>query len=159
MGDSLITNDAKLVKALGYAEHIKGLSIQKGNREAEINHLRGEMGLTVGTLGDKVRTSPTADTIPNAVIRLQELIADYVTDLAEYVDEIRTFIACLDQIDKTQARALHARYVKLHMWKQIADEMGYSEQHIYEIRASALVSLYDVMPEFWRSKVIPDAQD
>lgn len=155
----MISDDGKLFRARQYAEHIKELSIRKAGREEEINHLRGEMGLSVGALGDRVCTSPSADAIPNAVIKLQELIADYVIDLSEYVDEIQQFICCLDKIDPKQAQALRSRYIKLLMWRQIADDMGYSMQHIYEIRNDALVALYDVMPEFWRSKLVPDAQD
>ena len=155
----MITDESKLVKALAYAEYIKDLSVRKENREAEINHLRGEMGLSVGALGDRVVTSPSPDAVPNAVIKLQDLICEYVTDLAEYVDEVRGFIGCLDRIDQRQARALHSRYVRLLMWKQIADEMGYSEQRIYQIRECGLIALYDVMPEVWRSQAIPDAED
>ena len=111
----MITDESKLVKALAYAEYIKDLSVRKENREAEINHLRGEMGLSVGALGDRVVTSPSPDAVPNAVIKLQDLICEYVTDLAEYVDEVRGFIGCLDRIDQRQARALHSRYVRLLM--------------------------------------------
>lgn len=155
----MISNYGKLIKALNYAEHIKSLSEQKEIRESEINHLRGEMGLSVGALSDRVVTSPSADAIPNAVIKLQKLICEYVTDLSEYVDEIRVFVGCLDQLDCKQAKALHARYVKVMMWKQIAAEMGYSKARIYQLREDGLIALYDVMPEFWRSKVIPDAED
>lgn len=154
----MITNEGKLVLALSYAEYIKELSRRKARREEEIAHLRGELGLSSSALDVKVSTSPTADTIPDAVIRLQELIADYCTDLVEYTDEIRRFIACLDQIDNTQARALHMRYVRLLEWKQVADEMGYSEQHIYRFRASGLIALYDVMPTCWRNWEAPEAE-
>lgn len=147
----MITDEDKLVNALAYAEYVKGLGERKRTRELEIEHLRGELGLASAALGDRVSTSPSADGIPNAVAQLQGLVSAYITDLVEYVDEINGFISCLDQLDTTSAHALHARYVRLLMWKEVADEMGYSERNVYNVREEGLIALFDVMPDSWRN--------
>ena len=155
----MITDEAKIIKALSYAEHIKDLCIRKADREEEIEHLRGQMGLTSGALGDRVSKSPTDDAIPNAVVKLQELIGEYVTDLSEWVDEIHRFTQYLAQLDRIEEKVLWLRYVGLCRWGQIADQLGYSQRQLYRIRDHALVALYGVMPEPWRSEAIPDAEE
>ena len=150
----MITNEDKLVNALAYAEFVKGLCERKRTREIEIEHLRNELGLSSVALGDRVSTSTSADSIPNAVVRLQGLVSAYLTDLVEYVDEINGFITCLDQLDTISAHALYARYVRLLMWKEVADEMGYSERNVYNVREEGLIALFDVMPDYWRTAVV-----
>lgn len=155
----MITDEAKIVKALAYVDHIRDLSIRKHQREAEIETLRGELGLASSALGDRVFVSPSADAIPNAVIRLQELIKVYCTDLSEYVDEIKAFSILLSRLKPTHHRVLSMRCLNMLSYSKIASKMGYSKRTIYRIRDAALIALYEVMPEYWRSSVIPNAKD
>ena len=155
----MITDEGKIVKAQAYAEHIEDLSYRKLNREGQIDHLRSELGLTSGAIGDRVSTSPSADAIPNAVIKLQDMIREYVAELSEYVDEIHRFTQYLAQLDRIEEKVLWLRYVGLCRWGQIADQLGYSQRQLYRIRDHALVALYGVMPEPWRSEAIPDAEE
>lgn len=153
----MITNDAKLVKALAYAEHVKKLGLTKALKEEQIAHLRDSLGMSAQAIGEKVATSSSADRLPDGIARLRELISDYTTDLIGYVQEIAIFNVSIQELDPAQAQALHLRYIGLKEWKQIADQMGYSEQRIYQLRAEGLTNLYDLMPEEFRSQEIPNA--
>lgn len=154
----MITDDAKLIKALSYAEHVERTIKRVHIKQHEIDNLREERTL-IGSpdLSGRVDTSPSADAIPNAVARMIDLMADYTTDLVTMVDEIGDFNGCLSQLEPAHHECLHLHYVALMPFKLVADHMGYNERYIYDIRDHGLIALYAVMPEYWRSCVIPNA--
>lgn len=154
----MITDDAKLIKALAYAEHVERTIKRVHIKQQEVDSLRGERAL-IGSpsLSGRVDVSPSADAIPNAVAHLIDLIHDYTTDLVTMVDEIGDFNGCLNRLEPAHHECLHLHYVALMPFKLVADKMGYNERYIYDIRDHGLIALYDVMPEHWRSYAIPNA--
>lgn len=153
----MITDEAKSVKAGAYAEYIRDLVKRKHVQEMEIEHQREELDLSGVAFGERVTTSPSANAIPDGVAKLIGLIESYTTDLCEYVEEIETFSKVLAKLKPQQQMTLYMRYVMLKDWKTVAKQARYSEPRLYEIRREALISLYDVMPEVWRSQMIPNA--
>lgn len=154
----MITDEAKRVKAEAYAMHIRSLVRRKHAREEEIQHQREELGLTGVALGERVSTSPSMDAIPDGVAKLLDMIKRYMTELAECVDEIDRFDKRLAQLAPQQHLVLYLHYVTLRKWPEVARKVNYSEPRIYEIRRDALLALYDVMPDYWRTGAIPDAE-
>lgn len=154
----MITDEAKLVKALAYAESVGEASRRKLMKEEAIERLRGQLELTGAALGVRVSQSQGGDALPDGVAKLFDLIRRYCDELVGYADEVQVFNLAIDHLEPLQAEVLALRYLELLEWKQIADRIGYSEQHTYRVREAALIGLYDHMPEAWRSRKIPDAE-
>ena len=102
----------------------------------------------------KVATSPSADAIPNAVIRLEAAIAHYTTELVGYLDEKERARDCINLLDDARHRAvLSLYYVNGHSWQTVGYKVGYSEVHCKELRSEALPLVYEVMPREWRTPI------
>ena len=101
-----------------------------------------------------VQTSPSQDAIPNAVIRLEESIAQYTTELVGYLDEKQQARECISRLGDARYRAvLSLYYVNGHSWATVGEKVGYSEVHCKELRSEALPSVYEVMPREYRTKI------
>lgn len=91
------------------------------------------------------------DSIPNAIIRLHELIADYVTELRGYVEEQDEAHRALLNIEDEQCREVLTRhYLLSRSWERCCVEMNYTYDGIMKLRRRALLKAYDVMPHRWR---------
>jgi len=101
-----------------------------------------------------VQTSPSQDAIPNAVIRLEESIAQYTTELVGYLDEKQQARECISRLGDARYRAvLSLYYINGHSWETVGEKVGYSEVHCKELRSEALPLVYEVMPREWRTMV------
>lgn len=101
-----------------------------------------------------VSKSPSPDAIPNAVVRLEESIAQYTTELVGYLDEKQQARECISRLGDARYRAvLSLYYVNGHSWATVGEKVGYSEVHCKELRSEALPSVYEVMPREYRTKI------
>lgn len=101
-----------------------------------------------------VQTSPSQDAIPNAVIRLEESIAQYTTELVGYLDEKQQARECISRLGDARYRAvLSLYYINGHSWATVGEKVGYSEVHCRELRLEALPSVYDVMPMEYKTQI------
>ena len=101
-----------------------------------------------------VRSSPSADAIPNAVARLEGMIADYCVALDAYLDELqdaRERVACL--CDARHREVLTLYYLSGHSWATVSDKAGYSEIWCKQLRDEALPLVYDHIPPEWRTMI------
>lgn len=77
--------------------------------------------------------------LENAAIKIieQEKVAARCCDeLCKQLDEVRALVTLLPL--GRERVVLHARYLNYRKWKQIAEELGYSEQYMYELHDKAL---------------------
>lgn len=89
----------------------------------------------------------SADAMPNAVIKLQGLIAEYCAELDGYVLEQREAHEALSALDDGATReALTRHYLLGRPWEQCCVEMGYTYDGMMKLRRRALSCAYDVMP-------------
>lgn len=101
-----------------------------------------------------VQTSPSQDAIPNAVIRLEESIAQYTTELVGYLDEKQQARECISRLGDARYRAvLSLYYVNGHSWDSVSDRMGYDRDWCMELRRQSLPLVYDIMPREWRTPI------
>lgn len=56
-------------------------------------------------------------------------------DAIEIRDELFDFI---NSIDGDEGRILYLRYIKLHLWRDIAEKMNFTERAVFQIHARAL---------------------
>lgn len=141
-----------------YAEMVKDSAVSLRLIQDEIDTLKSKMVLGGSGSGDKVRTSPSKDAIPNGVAKIQELTEDLETARVEYADNYRAFRKAVDQIDPIPKSALVYHYLLLRNWRQIADKMGYTYDGIMVVRKRGLIQLYDYIPIGYRDELLKEIQ-
>lgn len=139
-------DDIKLLVARHYAEYVSSVVRSKNLLEQEIEMLRAQLLPGGVQITDKVSTSATADSIPNGVIKLQDMIADFCTKQVEYVEVYRQMHDALEKIDVIPREALTMHYLHLWKWEKVCVEMDYTYDGIMRIRRRGLIDLYDHMP-------------
>ena len=101
-----------------------------------------------------VAASPRADAIPDAVARLEDSIAGYVSELDAYIGEKGEARDCLMLLDDSRHRAvLILYYLNGHSWEGVGERMGYDPNYCRELRNDALPFVYDVMPREWKTMI------
>ena len=108
---------------------------------------------------DRVKTSPTPDAIPNAIIEAEEM-GDVFCELYESVSGrvMQAELALLKMEDQREASALSLYYLafdshgkrKYDTWEKVGKRMGYSYDGMMKLRRRALLHAYDVMPHIER---------
>ena len=93
-----------------------------------------------------VDTSPTADALPEAIIKLIESIEECCTELAACVaaqDEARSLLAAMGGVG---ADLLRMHYVAMRSWSYVAAKLGYAKGTVKNAAADALCEFYDYLP-------------
>ena len=142
-------------QASGYLSEVRDAKRHIDAMNAEVDELREMAGGLRGIdySKDLVKSSPSADAMPDAVARILEIIeqrAGYIRDYAEMVEQC---VQALDRLGGVEADILRYRYVCDWRWEQIAARTHYSEQWLYELHNRALCSFYDCMPASGRDPI------
>ena len=104
----------------------------------------------------RVQVSPRCDTMAEAVQRIDGMVARLAEEVTRYAEVVEEYDKCLLLMNKVSASVLRAHYVRTEPWSSIADRLGYAPGYIRgNVRESALVELYEVMPAEWR---VPPAE-
>lgn len=141
-----------------WLEHMRDLKHDIAKLQDEVDVARS-LALPQGVdySRSKVTTSPTADQIPNAVIRLHGLVADYIVELDAYIDELMDARQRVNMLEDSRHRAvLTLYYLNGHSWQTVAEKMHYAEGWCFEIRNEALPLMYEYLPRQWKP-IIPRA--
>lgn len=151
-------HEVRRICATDYLEHVRSL-------KTRIDALREEIDLNSDMLGtttryrEKVSKSGNPKSFEDAVIHLQELIADFLTEMAGYVEEQRIAHDVMRRLSRPEyARALTAYYLSGKTWEMCCVDMGYTWQGMMSLRKKAVQEVYDFMPETWRREPIPNAE-
>lgn len=140
-------------QASRWLEHVMASGAKVRSLQAEIDEQRE---IAAGVSSPAVDGMPraraaTADALPDAVARIESLIAEYCAELAAYVDEQREAHRALSAMpNAAHAEALKRRYLLCRPWPQVSEEMGYTKDGMMKMRRRALCEAYDVMPANWR---------
>lgn len=154
----MITEDCKIEKAKWYANHVREVAQRAETCRYRLADCEAKLGIPGIDAHERVTTSPQGDAIPEGIIKLHEMMNRYDAMLVEYTDEIDGFNRRIDLLPAIQSDILYKHYIGLLSWNYVSKLLGYSRQRVSQLRRSALAALYDVMPEDWRSRVIPDAE-
>ena len=79
-------------------------------------------------------SKPTEEKAVKLADKRQRLIRAE-NDAIEIRDELFDFI---NSIDGDEGRVLYLRYIKLHLWRDIAEKMNFTERAVFQIHARAL---------------------
>ena len=149
--------EVRRICATAYLEHVRSLKTRIDSLREEID-LNSDMFGTTTRYREKVSKSGDPKSFENSVIRLHELIEDYCTELAGYVDEQYVAHGVMRRLSRPEyARALTAYYVRGKSWELCCVDMGYTYDGMMGLRRKAIQEVYDFMPETWRREPIPNA--
>ena len=94
------------------------------------------------------------DALANAVAKIEELNAELVAELEAYRREVRDATDALMSLDDPlEYGVVYLRHIKRMRWRDVARDVGYSEQHVREVCQAALSKLWDRMPREWRDPI------
>ena len=104
---------------------------------------------------DKVQTSGPKNTLEETVAKIVDLEADINRRIDELVDmkqEAFTMINRIPDLDLDQQNILIGRYIQLKKWEDIALELNFSIQWVYELHGKGLLAFSQANSEFFRNR-------
>ena len=123
-----------------YLRQLHRLELCIEQRQEELNRLRELIGCNAIDYGERVQTSPSADEIPNEVIRRAELEADISRKIERFLQLKHKIINEIQSLDNAvYVSILYKRYVEYKSLEEIAVEMNYSYIHIKRLHGYALL--------------------
>lgn len=142
----------KYDQARAYLEHVRSLSCRTQALRAEVEAQRELAdGVRAMRYGEGGGGSAEADRTADTVARLQELVACYCAELAEYVSEQQAAHERVRLMERPEhAQAITGRYLLGRTWERVCVDMGYTWDGMMKLRRRAVTEFYDVMPTEWR---------
>ena len=122
-----------------YLRQLHRLELCIEQRQEELNRLRELIGSHAIDYGERVQTSPSADSIPNEVIRRAELEADISRKIERFLQLNHKIINEIQSLDNAvYVNILYKRYVEYKSLEEIAVEMNYSYRQVLRLHGMAL---------------------
>lgn len=117
-------------------------------REAEAA-IDGIKGISYESFGSGSSPTTGDEAMAERIMKVEQDRASAANARLEAMESSRRFDESLDQMrNQTYARLLAMRYEERAGWHNIADALGYSENHVRNyMHNAALIDLYDFMPE------------
>ena len=117
---------------------------QRINSEIEqVSRLHELATKATSTLSDmpisSTRNTQRMENIIVKIVDLENEINDEIDRLVDLKADIMRIIKNVDDVE--EQTLLELRYLCFKSWKEIADDMGYSTQHIYRLHANAIERL------------------
>lgn len=100
---------------------------------------------------DKVQTSGPKNTLEEAIAKIDTLERKINARIDELVDQKADAFAMISRVpDFDQQNVLIGRYIELKEWDNIAIEINFSLQYVYELHGKALLAFAQVNSEFFQ---------
>lgn len=129
------------MKAKEYLQQLKLLDVKIDQKLKQAGDLR-QMAQVTGALDcskDRVQTSPSEDSLSNAVIRYLSLEEEIDRQIDQFVDLKNLIINQIQELkDVNYVQVLFKRYVEYKALEVIAVEMGYTYQYVRILHGHAL---------------------
>lgn len=102
---------------------------------------------------DKVQTSGAKDTLGETIVKIMSLEDDINARIDELVDMKQEAFTMINRIpDLDQQNILIGRYIQLKKWEDIALELNFSIQWVYELHGKGLFAFSQMNSEFFRNR-------
>ncbi len=102
---------------------------------------------------DKVQTSGAKDTLGETIVKIMSLEEDINARIDELVDMKQEAFTMINRIpDLDQQNILIGRYIQLKKWEDIALELNFSIQWVYELHGKGLLAFSQMNSEFFRNR-------
>lgn len=109
----------------------------------ELNDLKGKRDELQGfQVGERVQTSHDPDKIGAMIAQIADLEADLMLAKADALEIMIEVDSVINKVsDPSYQLLLHDRYIRLHKWAVIADDMHYSYTGIMAVHKRALAEI------------------
>lgn len=102
---------------------------------------------------DKVQTSGAKDTLGETIVKIMSLEDDINARIDELVDMKQEAFTMINRIpDLDQQNILIGRYIQLKKWEDIALELNFSIQWVYELHGKGLLAFSQMNSEFFQEQ-------
>lgn len=102
---------------------------------------------------DKVQTSGAKDTLGETIVKIMSLEEDINARIDELVDMKKEAFSMISKVpDLDQQNILIGRYIQLKKWEDIALELNFSIQWVYELHGKGLLAFSQMNSEFFRNR-------
>ena len=102
---------------------------------------------------DKVQTSGPKDTLGETIAKIMSLEDDINTRIDELVTMKKEAFSMISKVpDLDQQNILIGRYIQLKKWEDIALELNFSIQWVYELHGKGLLAFSQMNSEFFRNR-------
>ena len=102
---------------------------------------------------DKVQTSGAKDTLGETIVKIMSIEDDINARIDELVDMKQEAFTMINRIpDLDQQNILIGRYIQLKKWEDIALELNFSIQWVYELHGKGLLAFSQMNSEFFRNR-------
>nr|DAL85571.1 MAG TPA: Protein of unknown function (DUF1492) [Caudoviricetes sp.] len=102
---------------------------------------------------DKVQTSGAKDTLGETIVKIMSLEEDINARIDELVDMKQEAFTMINRIpDLDQQNILIGHYIQLKKWEDIALELNFSIQWVYELHGKGLLAFSQMNSEFFRNR-------
>lgn len=102
---------------------------------------------------DKVQTSGPKDTLGETIAKIMSLEDDINTRIDELVTMKKEAFSMISKVpDLDQQNVLVGRYIQLKKWEDIALELNFSIQWVYELHGKGLLAFSQMNSEFFRNR-------
>lgn len=148
-----MTDDFKQYAAERYADHVREMKLKSDALDFDVRSMRDSLTGVKGMNYTGMPSSPNSygDAIPDGVAKLEQLIAESMTALIEWLDVKKEACGCFSKLDAKSYALLTYHYANALTWAETASRMGYTPEHVQrKLKPAALRDLYAVMPEEWR---------
>lgn len=110
-------------------------------KEEQILRLR-EMSQSAGTIaygGERVQTTRKIDRMGDAIAQIEELIDVYARDVTRLLYMKNKISQAIEEVpDPMRRLILEKRYINFDSFEKIADDINYTERHVYNLHKKAL---------------------
>lgn len=146
----------KADEARAYLRHVRDLGMRVRGLQASIDDARSRL-LPAGVSYDGAGGGGCyADAMPDGVAKVQELVADYATELAALVDEQRAARECIAKVsDMRRRETLEGFYLRGESFEMIAVKLDYSYESVRLFHRLGLAEVWAYMPAEWRTPMAP----
>lgn len=97
-------------------------------------------------------TGINKDALADAIALKDELTGAWRDERMRLMSELDEALGIIYRLDSNQCAVLLYRYIAHMEWSEVADSIGYSEDHCYRLHRSALLSVHRFLPSMWRTE-------
>ena len=149
--------EVRRICATAYLEHVRSLKTRIDSLQERIEPLREAIGNTMD-YRERVSASPNPKAFEDAVIRLQDLIADYCTEIAEFAEEQHVAYGVTRRLSRPEYRmAIEMHYIDGKPWNAVCKVMGSTKYGRRKLRRTAVQGVYYLSADSERRAHIPDS--
>ena len=138
----------KAEEAASYLNRVRRSSLDVRRIQDEIEVQRSLIPSSTDFTREKIKASPKPDSLELAALKVLDLIEEFATELAEYVELQREAAESIKRLHDARYRAVLALYyLDGHSWETVGDKLGYETQTVKNLRGEALPLFWEVMPK------------